>query len=138
MIKARVIPKSWLKTYHTWTGYTSGNRSSGYLWREGYRPEVETMEASNDPTVRLWRLQSSPDGVGGHQIDLFIDREDLLDEAVKAHGGLPELMKELGARASHKRYELKQAGKVVAQQAQRIEELEAKVAEYAKRRAAGI
>ena len=84
MIKARVIPKSWLKR--------PSRRSSTYLWREGFKPKVETLAVSNDRRARLWRLQSSPEGQGGHQIDLFIDQSSLLEECLLAYGGAANLM----------------------------------------------
>lgn len=98
MIKARIIPKSWLKTYHTAMGYTTGNRGSEYLWDNSYRPEVECMFPSNDDDVRLWRLTSTPEGTGGHQVDLFIDRHTLLDETIEAYGGVANTIRALARR----------------------------------------
>ena len=133
MIKARVIPKSWL---------ANQGRSSEWLWNNGFRPEVHRTHANDDTEVRLWRLPSSAEGQGGHTVDLFIDKEDLLQEAALAYGGLSNLAIAIAHRMADEvvftRHKVKRLNKRVENLQDEKEELEAKVADYVKKRAAGI
>lgn len=91
MINARAFPKSWLKTYSNWLGHSS-SKSNRHIWRDAHRPEVERRWSSNEDPVRLWRIATTPDGVEGRVVDLFIEKELLLDEAITAYGSIPAVL----------------------------------------------